>query len=150
MRAEIEVVSVVVFALKFVLHLMSMVVVVVALEAKLGDRRSTARSSCHGDGAGGGGGDISFSSSCFTPASASHTHTPTPTEQHPRGHQATTHHDPPATTVRDRTPEALNALTSVATSAASQPQQRRALGLHRAFSSVAPSVASRPQPLCRQ
>ncbi|XLR04609.1 hypothetical protein S83_070807, partial [Arachis hypogaea] len=85
----------------------------------------------------------SVSSSCFTPASASHTHTPTPTEQHPRGHQATTHHDPPATTVRDRTPEALNALTSVAPSAASRLQQRRDL------SSFVASAASRPQPPSR-
>ncbi|RYR79862.1 hypothetical protein Ahy_A01g004664 isoform A [Arachis hypogaea] len=67
---------------------------------------------------------------CFvTPASSvphSHSH-----RTHPRGHEATTHHDPPATTVRDRTPEALNTLTSVAPSAASARS--------------APSAASHPQ-----
>ncbi|RYR79861.1 hypothetical protein Ahy_A01g004664 isoform C [Arachis hypogaea] len=81
---------------------------------------------------------------CFvTPASSvphSHSH-----RTHPRGHEATTHHDPPATTVRDRTPEALNTLTSVAPSAASarsapsaasHPQQRQ--------------HGQRPQPLRRQ
>ncbi|XLR27531.1 hypothetical protein HN51_040817, partial [Arachis hypogaea] len=79
----------------------------------------------------------------------SQSHTPTPTAQHRRGHEATTHHDPPATTVRDRTPEALNAPTSIAPSAASRPQQRRPQQRRAlssvALSSVASSAASRPQ-----
>ncbi|XLR56807.1 hypothetical protein S83_007479, partial [Arachis hypogaea] len=70
-------------------------------------------------------------SSLSVPHPHSHSHRTTPTR--PPGH------DPPATTVRDRTPEALNALTSVAPSAASSLQQRRDL------SSFAASAASRPQ-----
>ncbi|XLS97258.1 hypothetical protein HN51_039993, partial [Arachis hypogaea] len=75
---------------------------------------------------------------------------PRKTEQHPR-------HDPPRpTTVRDRTPEALNALTSVAPSAPSRRQQRRAVSsvaplgpsrrqIPRAVSTVPPSAPSRTQ-----